>query len=63
MKINGEEWHELHPDKPQPKKNKKCKILVVREGTFSEKSDQNTFEFKVDPKGIHKILAWKEINE
>ena len=63
MKIGNEEWNEMHPDKPQPKKNKKCQVLILREGTFGEKSGENTFEFKVDEKGIHKFLAWKEIDE
>lgn len=63
MKINHEEWNELHPNQPSPPKNKKCKVLILREGIFGEKSKENTYQFKADEKGVHKIVAWKEVNE
>lgn len=63
MKIDNEEWTELHPDKPQPSKNKKCKVLILREGYFSEKRPDNTYAFKADEKGPHKIVAWREMDE
>lgn len=63
MKIDNEEWHELHPKKVSPPKNKKCMVLILREGYFSEKKSDDTYEFNADQKGPHKIIAWRETNE
>lgn len=57
MKINNEEWNEI---KSFPQPMQKCKILILREATYIGKTEEGNFEFKVDEKGTHQVIAWKE---
>lgn len=54
--INHEEWNDMSS---LPKENQKCKVLILKDITYTQKTKEGHFEWQEDKQGEHRFFAWK----
>jgi len=55
MNINKEEWNDMQH---VPKKNQKCKVLIIKDMTYIGTTDEGHNKWQEDKAGEHRFFAW-----